>query len=134
MGKKLMEISCDVTWFAERDIDVFLAEELRTNEYFCRWFLSKLARADAVSAPAYRTRVSAPDDAGRETDVEALFRTLRGDIHAVFIENKIKAGFQPNQMEDYLDRAERGKRDGKWKFLSSYLRLGTGRLRPRPKL
>jgi hypothetical protein len=111
-----MNTICDVAWFDERDIDVWLAEELRINEYFCRWFLRKLGTDEAaLSLPAYRTRVSVMDDAGRETDVEALFRISDGETYAVLIEDKIKAGFQPNQMEDYLYRGERGKRDGKWK-------------------
>jgi hypothetical protein len=114
-----MNISCDVNWFDERDIDVWLAEELRINEYFCRWFLGKLGKDQVgLSLLAYRTRVSVMDDAGRETDVEALFRTDGGETYAALIEDKIKADFQANQMEDYVDRGERGKRDGKWQDFS----------------
>lgn len=109
-----MEMSCDIIWFAERDIDVWLAEELRANAGFARWFLSRLGRTTEVSVPAYRTRVSVIDDAGRETDVEGLFHTSDGSTFAVLVEDKIKASFQPNQMNDYVDRGERGKKDGNW--------------------
>jgi hypothetical protein len=109
-----MEISCDVSWFAERDIDVWLAEELRTNAEFGSWFLHEAGFTEHAVVPAYRTRVSVMDDAGRETDVEALFRASNGETKAVLVENKIKASFQPHQMEDYMDRGRRGKNDGKW--------------------
>jgi hypothetical protein len=36
----------------------------------------------------------------------------------ILVEDKIKAAFQPNQMEDYLSRGERGKKNGKWKDYS----------------
>jgi len=44
------------------------------------------------------------DDAGRETDVEALFYNPSGQTVALLVENKIKAGFQSNQLIDYLAR------------------------------
>lgn len=105
---------CAVSWFDERDIDVLLAEELRINGDFSRWFLDQLQQSSRILTPAYQTRISVMDDAGRETDVEALFHISGGGIFAVLVEDKIKAGFQPNQMEDYLDRGERGRRLGKW--------------------
>jgi len=114
-----MSISCDVNWFDERDIDVWLAEELRINEFFCRWFLGKLGTDQgAFSLPAFLTRVSVMDESGRETDVEALFRTGDGKTYAVLVEDKIKAAFQTNQMEDYVERGERGKHDGRWQDFS----------------
>jgi hypothetical protein len=39
------QISCDLTWFAERDIDVWLSEELRVNAAFADWFLKKIGNA-----------------------------------------------------------------------------------------
>jgi len=106
-------MTCSVAWFAEHDIDIWLAEELRTNPAFGKSILAKLEIVGA-SVPAYKTRVSVMDDAGRETDVEALFYIPSGQTVALLVENKIKAGFQPNQMIDYLDRGRRGIKEGKW--------------------
>jgi hypothetical protein len=113
-----MDVSCDISWFAERDIDVWLAEELRVNPSFARWFLDKVGLPSSVSVPAYWTRISVLDETGRETDVEALFRASNGSTAAVLVENKIKASFQPNQMEDYVDRGQRGEKDGRWSVFS----------------
>jgi hypothetical protein len=109
-----MNSDCDIHWFAERDIDVWLAEELRFNAGFARWFLDKLGLPSTTSVPAYRTRVSVVEGTPRETDVEALFRTSDGETVAVLIEDKIKAGFQREQMEDYVKRGVRGKERGYW--------------------
>lgn len=107
-----MNADCDIHWFAERDIDVWLAEELKFNAGFARWFLNKLGQPSSMSVPAYRTRVSVVE--GRETDVEALFRTAEGSTFAVLVEDKIKAGFQTNQMEDYVERGKLGTKRGNW--------------------
>ena len=66
-------MSCDVIWFAERDIDLWLAEELRVNSAFASWFLEMIGNTCPVSVPASRTRTSVLDEVWRETDVEALF-------------------------------------------------------------
>jgi hypothetical protein len=108
------ENDCDITAFAERDIDVWLAEELRFNAPFCRWFLEKAGVDVPVEVPAWRVRVSVVDEIGRETDVEALFRLSDDTNLALLIEDKIKAIFQPEQLEDYLDRVRRGIAAKKW--------------------
>jgi hypothetical protein len=46
--------------------------------------------------------------------VEAIFAGPEGMRFAVLIEDKIKAEFQPNQMEDYFKRGDRGKSERKW--------------------
>jgi hypothetical protein len=107
-----MKNYCNVHWFAERDIDVLLAVELKVNPDFSRWFLDKIEAPSSILVPAVRTRVSIVED--RETDVEALFHTSDGNNFVVLVEDKIKADFQYNQMEDYIKRAERGKSDKKW--------------------
>src|SRR4051794_22915196 len=78
--------TCSIGWFAERDIDIWLAEELRTNPRFCRRLLAHLNLADMV-VPAIRALVSVMDDHGRETDVEALFTNREGEKVAVLVEN-----------------------------------------------
>lgn len=109
-----MDDYCQIHWFAERDIDLWLAEELRVNSAFARWLLDRAGLPNNVLVPANRTRVSVSAD-NRETDVEAIFQSADGSQVAVFIENKIKANFQLNQMEDYVKRGEAGKSAGKWK-------------------
>jgi hypothetical protein len=74
MTNEQIGMSCDIGWFAEQDIDIWLAEELRVNGPFANWFLAKVGKTADISVPAYRTRVSILDGGGRETDVEALFR------------------------------------------------------------
>lgn len=107
-----METSCDISWFVERDIDIWLAEELRVNPSFARWFLDTLGEDKSITVPAYQTRTSICE--GRETDVEALFRMADGNTFAALIEDRIKAPFQPGQMEDYKERGERGKEEHRW--------------------
>ena len=120
---------CELTSFAERDIDVWLAEELRFNASFCRWFLEQVGVAPIPSLPAYRCLVSVTDETGREDDVQAFFRLPNGGTFALLVEDKIKAAFQPNQMEDYLERGHKGVRLSSWNafavvvFAPSYRQL-----------
>ena len=105
---------CEIATFAERDIDVWLAEEFLFNADFCRWFLSEAGVSDQLSLPAFQCKISVTDDVGRETDVEALFRRNDGGVLALLVEDKIKAPFQPNQMEDYLERGNKGLKSKTW--------------------
>lgn len=59
----------EVHWFAERDIDVLLAEELRINMAFGRWFLSRLARDE-------KTEVG-DDDHKTEIALDAAYNAAR---------------------------------------------------------
>lgn len=102
----------DVAWFAERDIDLLIAEELRVNPAFARWWLDALRLDADLSVPATRTRVSVVDENG-EVDVEALF-SVRNGIFALLVENKVNAEFQPDQMERYVRRGEAGLASGLW--------------------
>lgn len=113
-GDNSMNSLCEIKWFAERDIDVLLAEELRVNPIFARWFLDAQNVNSQVEVPAVRTSVSEMDGRGRETDVLALFGADKENRHAVLVENKIEADFQPNQLEDYLNRGRRGVDEKSW--------------------
>jgi hypothetical protein len=108
-----MGVMCCVSWFAERDIDVWLAEELRLNDVFSRWVLERVGAPATVNTPASECRISVVQ--GRETDVEAVFERSDGGRFALLVEDKIKAAFQPNQMEDYFRRGEIGKNEGRWR-------------------
>lgn len=96
---------CDINWFVERDIDMLLAEELRVSAEFCRWVTSKTCSAADLQFPAISTNVSVIED-GSEADVVATFAFKSGGLHRLFIENKIDAGLQPDQLARYVRRGE----------------------------
>ncbi len=96
--------TCFLNWFLERDIDMFLAEELRVNPSFSKWFARQAAPDMILLHPATQTRVSVPEN-GSETDVLATFQRSDGGLHRIWIENKISAGLMPQQLERYIDRA-----------------------------
>ena len=50
-------MTCSIVWFAEHDIDIWLAEELRTNTEFAAKFLSG-AGVEVTTALVCQTRVS----------------------------------------------------------------------------
>lgn len=94
---------CALHWFQERDIDMWLAEELRVNPVFSGWFLDRCAPELELKHPAVATRVSVHEN-GSETDVLASFQRRDGGLHRVWIENKISAGLMPRQLERYMER------------------------------
>ena len=96
--------TCALNWFLERDIDMLLAEELRVNPNFSKWFAQQAAPDIALLHPATQTRISVPEN-GSETDVLATFERRDGGQHRIWIENKISAGLMPQQLERYIDRA-----------------------------
>jgi hypothetical protein len=105
---------CEVRSFAERDIDIWLSEELRVNPTFSAWFCQQIGLpVDDIEHPAIRTRVSVMGENG-ETDVEALFRLKSGRIIAILIENKIEHSLKSDQVERYFDRGRYGVRYGHW--------------------
>ena len=105
---------CEVRSFAERDIDMWLSEELRVNSEFSRWFCQEAnLPSDDIEQPAIRTRVSVMGENG-ETDVEALFRKKSGRIVALLVENKIEHSLSADQLARYYDRGHYGVRYGHW--------------------
>ena len=105
---------CEVRSFAERDIDIWLSEELRVNPVFSGWFCQQVGLPmDDIEHPAIRTRVSVMGENG-ETDVEALFRLKSGRSIALLIENKIEHSLNSDQVERYFDRGRYGVRYGYW--------------------
>ena len=104
---------CEVTYFAERDIDVWLAEELRVNSTFARWFAGRANFTEDVECPAQRCSVSVMGENG-ETDVEAIFKSVSGRTFALLVENKIEHSISVNQIARYLDRGKYGMGYGFW--------------------
>src|SRR3974390_226134 len=101
---------CEVKSFLERDIDIWLSEELRVNPAFSRWFCQQVGLpADEIEHPAIRTRISVMGENG-ETDVEALFHLASGRTIALLIENKIEHSLTSDQVERYFDRGRCGIR------------------------
>jgi hypothetical protein len=104
---------CEVRSFAERDIDVWLAEELRVNSIFARWFAERANLPAEIQTPAMRTRTSVASENG-ETDVEALFGTASGRKIGLLIENKIEHSVSADQIRRYFDRGLHGIKYGHW--------------------
>lgn len=96
---------CDIARFQERDIDLMLAEELRVNPGFSRWFIEQGGGAFQCSHPAVKVEISAVED-GSEADIAALFDDSAGNKLRLFVENKITAQKMPEQLERYVRRAK----------------------------
>jgi cellobiose-specific phosphotransferase system component IIB len=92
----------------ERDLDLFLQEQLLSSPGFCKWFAKETLGLMGVSGVAERVERGATNDLG-ESDVEATFRQQDESLVTVYVENKIKAKFQDEQYERYLKKAKRAK-------------------------
>lgn len=112
-GTSEMDKACEISWFVERDIDIWLSEELRVNPAFASWFVARSGLPKEMIFPASRTQPSVVDETG-ETDVEAIFRSPSNATFALLVENKITAGFQRDQLARYIRRGKIGAERGKW--------------------
>ena len=100
----------------ERDLDHFLIEELQASEPFRKWFESRLDEHFAPpSGTVARTRRSPQRlSDNRQTDVLLGYYDEEGQLRAaLLIECKVSDGFQPGQVEAYIQelaawRAELG--------------------------
>lgn len=91
----------------ERDIDVLLAEEFAVLPQFGDWFLQQTQKFKDVQAQVTDIYISMSDNLG-ESDLVVKFQRSDGTSFALFIEDKIDARFQPNQLERYRQRAQLG--------------------------
>jgi hypothetical protein len=94
----------------ERDIDLLLIEEFVSNGDFISYFLKNTSvpkPLDGAAISAYRSVV---DTETGETDILLEFESDQGLIN-VFIENKIDANFQPQQIERYQKRKEKSNNE-----------------------
>lgn len=112
----------------ESRIDFLLEEEFTCNPDFLSWFLLNVERVsqdegrrsessmilDAHAEWDCSSVRSATTNDG-ETDVLVVYRAS-GDTGrvAILIEDKIRAGFQPEQAERYRKRGKDGKDNGEW--------------------
>lgn len=100
----------------ERHIDYILEEEFSVNPDFLPFFirraqLTKLSAstiADCVLGHGCNAARSVTTSSG-ESDVLVTYRSNMALPIAILIEDKIRAGFQPNQASRYRDRGESGK-------------------------
>ncbi len=98
-------IKCGISRFVERDIDLFVAEEICTNPAFSEWFIKQGGGGFKCIHPALSADISVVED-GSEADVSALFEDDDGNLCRLFIENKIAAQRMPEQLERYVRRAK----------------------------
>jgi hypothetical protein len=90
----------------ERDMDRLLAEEFRVSKTFVSWFLSKINLPECFEASVLRVHVSMRNDLG-ESDVVVVFeKSSSREKFVIFIEDKIDAPLQPEQLNRYRSRAE----------------------------
>jgi hypothetical protein len=105
----LKEGSIILPRFYERDIDILLAEELQVSPAFANWFLSATKCADCEAGKVLEVAVSKSDNLG-ESDLVVLFESVDTTSRfALFIEDKIDAPLQPEQLARYRKRAEIGR-------------------------
>ncbi len=104
---------CEIRSFFERDIDIWLAEELRNNPTFGQWFVDQIGEKAEATFPSKSVRVSVAAEDG-ETDVQALFDLVDGGTLAVLVENKIEHSITADQIRRYVDRARHGIVEHRW--------------------
>jgi hypothetical protein len=97
----------------ERDVDVSITEELNISLPFANWVVGHTARFKDKKLTNAEAFVSLFDSSG-ETDVTVILTDQDENNFGLLIENKIDAMFQPNQIERYFHRGNRGILDKKW--------------------
>lgn len=90
---------------SERDIDLMLLEEFQSSPMFQSWFITTALGSDMPRGEVVRAERSVTDSTG-ESDLEIDFLNQDGLISRLMIENKVKAGFQPQQARRYLLRGQ----------------------------
>ncbi len=98
--------------FAVRElhIDLLFLEEFYSSENFCKWFISNTIEDHSIGTLARVEHSVVETD--RESDLEVAFDSPQGEV-LFLIENKINAQFQPDQPENYKNRAKGYVRRGK---------------------
>lgn len=97
----MTDISIQLRGVAERDVDLFLVEELVASPAFRAWFTSTLEiGADFELIAVERSALSSSG----ESDLDLVFESSASRT-VVLVENKIDAIMQPRQAERYQERA-----------------------------
>ena len=106
----------------ERDVDLLLLEELHASPDFQRHFLKLLGDGMTQSAIAAKGKIpldsqllhgqhSVSNSLG-QSDLEVACRDSKDQVWRILIENKIYAGYQPEQARRYKRRGELYKKRG----------------------
>ena len=98
----MTDISIQLRGVAERDVDLFLVEELVASPAFRAWFTSALDIGAGFELVAVER--SALSSSG-ESDLDLVFSSTASRV-VVLVENKIDAIMQPRQAERYQERAQ----------------------------
>ncbi|CAN5310661.1 hypothetical protein BH10PSE10_BH10PSE10_18280 [soil metagenome] len=97
----------------ERDVDLILSEEFYANPDFVTWVLGRTKSFSDTPANVFEVKVSLTEGE-RESDLVVLLEKVDGTRIALLIEDKIDAVFQPDQLEGYRSRGEKGIADRRW--------------------
>ncbi len=95
-----------VGWLRERDIDLLLCAELHVPGVLRDRFASLCTSNSVTFCGAWVSHA----DMNGESDLVVAFETGRTQ-HVLLVENKISAGFQPDQPERYAERAARWRQE-----------------------
>lgn len=87
---------------SERDIDLLLLEEFQSSPSFLKWFQDLVFGKNSPRLNFVSARRSVRYAFG-EIDLEIVLTDRSGKEVRLLIENKVKAGFQPQQAERYQD-------------------------------
>lgn len=91
---------------SERDLDLFILEELHASSGFADWFAGKLSLPEAQFERARHSVSTMAVERWGETDVLAFYAQASGTL-AVLIEDKIAADFTDRQAERYHERGKK---------------------------
>jgi hypothetical protein len=98
----------------ERDVDILLAEEFEISRPFAAWFRQQIPSFADRGAQVVEVAVSKSEYLG-ESDLVLVYQEVETDRRfAIFIEDKIDAPLQPEQVARYRRRAEAGVRKGQF--------------------
>ena len=105
----------------ERDIDLLLVEEFHASEAFTQAFVSSALGHDAMRVEFLGAWHSVSESSFGETDVVLMVRTPTSSRHALLIENKVDAPFQPDQASRYSVRGDLGVERGAWETFTTVI-------------
>lgn len=104
----------------ERDIDVFLAEELVVSKQFFNWFMFESTKSNTNYSPLDAS-VSVTDSDGESDLIVRARNDVTDEVHGLFIEDKINAKLMPSQAKRYYTRADTAVTRGEFSSYSVVL-------------
>jgi hypothetical protein len=112
-----VNVSITIGGICEQDLDLFFLEEIVANTSFRGWLLSKVTGWPTAFSELVSARRSIKYSDG-EVDLEFTFQSQSGDLACLFVENKISALFQLDQLPRYQQRASELRESGKFKHVA----------------